>query len=191
MSYTRRQFFSGVAHALADSVEKMAVRAAKPFRDDAPPAPPSSPPFLRPPGARVEPAFLNTCTRCTDCIEACPYDSIRRLGPEFGDIAGTPGIIPDESPCYLCEDMPCISACEPAALMPTPREQVDMGLAVIDLTTCYQAAGQPCDYCVVRCPLKQTAIRMNEDDVPQIDPQGCVGCAVCAYLCPANAIEMH
>lgn len=189
MSYTRRQFFSGLANAFADCVEKAASLAVSQI---SPPATESPlPPYLRPPGALPEPAFLTTCTRCTDCIEACPYDSIRRLGPAFGDAGGTPAIIPDQSPCYLCEDMPCISACEPLALSPTPREHVSMGLAEIDLSTCYQAAGQPCDYCVTRCPLKEAAITMDDRDVPAINAEGCVGCGVCAYLCPASAIRMN
>jgi MauM/NapG family ferredoxin protein len=147
--------------------------------------------WLRPPGALPEPEFLAACTRCTDCIEACPYTAIRRLGPEFGDVAGTPAIIPLDSPCYLCPDMPCIPACKPLALRPTAKRDVTMGLAVLDRTACYVAQGQPCDYCVERCPLKHEAIAFGDDGVPVIDEQRCTGCGVCAYLCPPDAIAVH
>ncbi|MCH8966781.1 MAG: 4Fe-4S binding protein [Planctomycetes bacterium] len=77
------------------------------------------PRWLRPPGAlRDEDAFRSACTQCTACQDVCPHDSIRRLGTEFGVDAGTPAIIPDESPCYLCVDFPCIDVCEPGALQP-------------------------------------------------------------------------
>jgi len=146
--------------------------------------------WLRPPGALPEARFLETCTRCTDCQTACPYDAIRRLGPEFGDAAGTPAIIPAESPCYLCEDIPCIAACEPGALRTTPRDEVQMGLAIVDESSCYQAKGQPCDYCVARCPIGQSAITFDDRRIPVVNSDGCTGCGVCGYLCPPSAIRI-
>ena len=65
-----------------------------------------------------------------------------------------------------------------------------MGLAVIDMASCYAAQGQPCDYCVVKCPLGKDAIRFDADKIPVVDPVGCTGCGVCAYLCPAPAIHI-
>jgi len=147
-------------------------------------------PWVRPPGALAEPQFRTTCTQCTDCQTACPYDAIRRLGPEWGVDGGTPAIIPLESPCYLCEDMPCIAACKPAALIPTSRGDVAMGTAVLDREACYVTQGQPCDYCVKRCPLSGDAIAFASDKVPVVDTDHCVGCGVCAYLCPANALDI-
>ncbi len=147
--------------------------------------------WLRPPGAPADDdAFRAACTRCTDCIEACPYQSIRRLGPERGEDAGTPVIIPADSPCYLCEDMPCIAACGAGALLPVARRDVTMGVARIRYDACYQAQGQPCDYCVTRCPLKGEAISFDDARRPRISDQHCTGCGVCAYLCPPGAIDI-
>jgi len=185
--YTRRQFFGCLVEAMEQRVRRMAAQAvAAGVEQKAAP----SPQFLRPPGALNESAFLKTCTRCTDCIEACPYDSIRRLGDEFGNAAGTPAIIPDQSPCYLCEDMPCVKACPADALIPTMRNDVRMATAAIDRERCYQAMGQPCDYCVTRCPLKSEAIMFGDDNVPVINAEYCTGCATCAYLCPAEAVRL-
>jgi len=65
-----------------------------------------------------------------------------------------------------------------------------MGLAKIDDDKCYVSQGQPCDYCIVRCPLDRDAIGWDELCHPRINNNGCAGCGVCAYLCPANAINI-
>ncbi len=189
---SRRSFFGQFGRTLIADVEDVfgAVRkglagvGADPVSEFKPQR------WLRPPGALRESEFLTTCTRCTACQEVCPYQSIRRLGPEFAAAAGTPAIIPTESPCYLCEDMPCITACEPRALIPVGRAEVRMGVAVIDLAACYVSSGQPCDYCVTRCPLRSDAIVFDDAGLPKIVEGGCTGCGVCAYLCPGRAIEI-
>jgi ferredoxin-type protein NapG len=105
-------------------------------------------------------------------------------------VADTPAVIPLETPCYLCKDMPCIKACETGALLDLPRSEVEMGTAVINLNSCYLALGQPCDYCVERCPLKNEAIAFGPAGPPEINESSCTGCGVCAYLCPADAITI-
>jgi ferredoxin-type protein NapG len=179
MDYSRRQFFNSFKRVIDRAVEQPRAKkktiALK---------------MLRPPGAIEESQFLEKCTRCTDCIEACPYDSIRRIGPEFGEAAGTPAIIYNDTPCYICPDMPCIASCETEALLPIERHEARMGTATIDYNNCWQAMNQPCDYCVTKCPLKSDAISMDEIQLPRVDTNGCVGCGVCAYLCPGDAITI-
>lgn len=186
---SRRKFFSDfVRSAVANAVAPIEAIARNRTACATEPRKVDRGVWLRPPGAISERRFKEVCTRCTDCVDVCPYDAIRRLGPEFGGDAGTPAIIPTESPCYLCPDMPCIAACEPKALVPVARAEVSMGTAIMVEALCYVAKGQPCDYCVSRCPLKGVAISFGDGGMPVIDPAGCVGCGVCAYLCPADAI---
>ncbi len=184
MAVSRREFFTQFGRGW--------LQDAAPPRPSEPavqaPVPQS---WLRPPGALPEAEFMSACTRCTACQEACPYDSIKRLGPEFGSQSGTPAVIPDETPCYLCTDMPCITACEPAALVPVARHEVTMGLAVLDEPACLVSQQQPCDYCLTRCPLKGEAISADERGLPVIHGDLCTGCGVCAYLCPGGALTIN
>ena len=196
MRCSRREFFTKFGQSVAADVSASlrAMRGAIGSRvamDEPAVGRPTAQQWIRPPGALSEERFLSACTRCTDCQTACPYDAIRRLGPDFGDVSGTPAIIPAETPCYLCKDMPCISACEPKALLPLERNDVAMGTAVIDEADCYQAHGQPCDYCVVRCPIGSSAIAFDERRIPTVNDASCTGCGICAYLCPPSAIRIE
>lgn len=187
----RRQFFVKFSRSVvAQALGAVDVVQAGLWQSEDAEKPSVQAEWVRPPGALPEEAFLRTCTQCTDCQTACPHSSIRRLGPEFGDSAGTPAIIREESPCYLCVDMPCISVCEPRALLPVEPVGTDFGSAVVDEAKCYAAQGQPCDYCVKRCPLGSAAITFDDRAVPVIDEWGCTGCGVCAFLCPTDAITL-
>ena len=72
--------------------------------------------MLRPPGAVEEEAFLAGCTLCQACIEVCPHDAIRPAPLRFRRAAQTPMIDPIQQPCWMCDDVPCIKACEPQVL---------------------------------------------------------------------------
>ena len=141
-------------------------------------------PYLRPPGAMEESALLATCKRCGACREACPHESIRPLGPAYGDAMGTPAILPDSRPCYLCEDLACMSACPSGALQPVERTAIRMGMAHLDAARCWAVLGQPCDYCVGICPVGPNALRLT-DPGPVVAADGCVGCGACQYICTA------
>ena len=73
--------------------------------------------WIRPPYALNELEFLLACTRCDKCIEACPHDVIFPLPARRGArVTGTPAMNLLNKGCHLCEDWPCVTACEPGAL---------------------------------------------------------------------------
>ena len=153
-----------------------------------------APRWVRPPGAIEETAFLDACTRCDDCVRACPHWVVRKAGPELGEaLAGSPVIIPAENACLLCEELPCIAACETGALLlPAQGERARIGLARVDDESCYMARGQPCDYCMVHCPEKPKAIDASVAGRPAlVDPTRCTGCGRCAEICPASCITIE
>lgn len=132
--------------------------------------------WLRPPGAVEESDFLERCTKCGDCLEACPYDAICHHSRDQ-----TPIIFQEKSPCRLCEDFPCIRACETEALLlvggPT---QVHMGLAVVSHQDC--TAGHGCNACVSKCPTQAISMDFSSFRVI-IDDHNCVGCGICQHIC--------
>ena len=89
--YGRRDFFKDSVL----SVAKAAQEFAKQKDAVAPQAlPPARIDWLRPPGAVDEAVFLERCTKCSDCIEACPHDAIV-VDPRDG----TPVLFADQMPC--------------------------------------------------------------------------------------------
>lgn len=149
--------------------------------------------YLRPPGALPEKEFLKTCTKCEDCLKACPHWVIRKAGSEFGNtVANTPIVVPLDNPCLFCEDLPCIRACEAEALkLPIDGKTLKIGLALVSESACYQAQGQPCDYCMVHCPERPKAIRADKPGtLPHVSLELCTGCGKCAQICPPGAIRI-
>lgn len=143
----------------------------------------------RPPGAIAEGQFLSACTRCGDCIEACPPQAIQKAPPEAGERrAGTPFIDAIRRACVMCTDTPCIQACEPGVL----RAELPpvMATARIDPVACLPWQGQPCRMCVDQCPVPG-AISTDSQGRPEIDPKTCTGCGVCVQVCPAPRLAIE
>ncbi|MDP1660355.1 MAG: 4Fe-4S dicluster domain-containing protein [Phycisphaerales bacterium] len=145
-------------------------------------------PIHRPPGAVDEVSFLASCTRCNECISACPVSAIVHAPARFREAAGTPMIDPHAAACIMCEDTPCITACKPGVLKPEqPRK---MGVAWIQTMACLAHSGSFCTVCSERCPVPD-AIEVTAGK-PRIREDVCTGCGVCANVCPSptNAVVL-
>jgi len=176
------QYEYGRRHFLKDSLVSV-VKTAHEFAKhrDAPSERPESPvqvreDWLRPPGVVSESTFLDRCTKCGDCVKACPYGAIT-VHPRDG----FPILFPNQTPCYLCEDVPCISACGTDALVAVEHiEDIRMGTAVVSSKAC--TAEQGCNACVSQCPTH--ALSMDFDVLRVIVSQPrCVGSGICEYTC--------
>jgi len=175
---SRRGFFRQVAHKAGKTVveqadSQVARRAAH---------------WIRPPYALDELEFLLACTRCNACVEACPHQTIfplpARLGVQF---AGTPALDLINKSCHLCEEWPCVSACEPGALVlpevdgEAPVPMPVLARAQIDTERCLPWQGPECGACASSCP-RPGALRW-ENWRPVIDAELCVGCGQCREAC--------
>jgi len=179
----RRRFFAAgfakILRPLADAIEKRLPIQLPVFRER-----------LRPPGARPEKQFLDTCFRCGSCADACPAKCIILFQTDDENLRGTPVIDPDLSACVICDELACMKACPSGALTLVDRFDIRMGLAKVRHDICVRSKGEDCKVCIERCPLGDTAIKLGADGrIQVIDPdagagRGCVGCGICQYYCP-------
>ncbi|NGZ03778.1 MAG: 4Fe-4S ferredoxin [Nitrospira sp. WS238] len=172
-TYGRRDFFKDSVVSVAKAAREFTIHKDAPREQ---PAPPGRTDWLRPPGAVEETLFQERCTRCSDCVKACPPGAI------VNDLSnGTPVIFADQIACELCEDFPCIAACATDALLPVADGfEVRMGVATVSQRVC--TAGQGCHACVSKCPVE--AISMDFEVLHLVVAQEqCVGCGMCEQIC--------
>jgi ferredoxin-type protein NapG len=151
---------------------------------------------LRPPGALSERRFTSACLRCGLCVRDCPYDALRlaRLGEDIA--TGTPYFVARETPCEMCEDIPCTAACPSGALDKglDDIDQARMGTAVlVGHETCLNYLGLRCGVCYRVCPLMGEAITLERRHnprtgkhalfLPTVHTESCTGCGKCEYAC--------
>lgn len=151
---------------------------------------------LRPPGALPESDFLAACSRCGQCVQACPYDMLYLASLLSPMEAGTPYFIARDKPCEMCVDIPCMNACPTGALSEELKDINDarMGLAVLlDHETCLNWQGLRCDVCYRVCPLIDKAITLEKQHnprsdkhalfIPTVHSDACTGCGKCEQAC--------
>lgn len=136
--------------------------------------------LVRPPGAVDEALFLDRCSRCNDCITACPEHLL--IPAE----AGFPERDWQRGECTFCGE--CIAACQPRALLPLAQQPWPWRAAIGE--DCLAAHGVTCQSCREVCP--ENAIRFSPGAPrPVLDPARCSGCGVCTAVCPVAAITMQ
>lgn len=151
---------------------------------------------LRPPGALDEAAFSRACVRCGQCVQACPYDTLKLATLASGLSAGTPYFVARDIPCEMCEDIPCARACPSGALNADIGliDDAQMGLAVLlDHENCLNYQGLRCDVCYRVCPSIDKAITLELERnlrtgkharfLPTVHSNACTGCGKCEQAC--------
>lgn len=161
------------------------------------------PAAIRPPGALPEADFVAACVRCGLCVRDCPYQILHLAKPEEAMATGTPYFVARQSPCEMCEDLPCVKACPAGALDPqlTSVDKAKMGLAVlVDRETCLNVLGLRCDVCYRACPLIDKAITLEAQSnvrtgkhtlfIPTVHSDACTGCGKCEKVCPTEVASI-
>jgi len=129
------------------------------------------------------PRFHALCTRCDDCLAACPEKILVR-----GD-GGFPAVDFARGECTFCGD--CVAACRPGALRRPAPDAAPWSLVAAIGDACIEPAGTFCHACIDPCP--EAAIRAPARPgrgLPQVDAAACSGCGACVAPCPAGAIRV-
>lgn len=149
--------------------------------------------LIRPPGAKAEEAFMDTCVRCAECMRVCPTGGLQPAVDEAG-IEGfwTPVLIPRLGECApVCTA--CGEVCPTRSIerfKPEEKYWLFIGQAFIDRSTCIAwAADRRCLVCDEVCTYH--AVYWKEVDGqlrPFVNDRKCVGCGICEKNCPIQPI---
>lgn len=143
---------------------------------------------VRPPWAIAERAFVECCTRCDACIQACPERIIAR------GHAGFPVVDFNRGECTFCAE--CVAACAPRALLAPHSDaapdtawrikaHIQPGCLALDGVEC-RVCGEHCEARAIHFQLAAGAVA-----TPEVDHGICNGCGACVSVCPVQAVVMH
>jgi len=147
---------------------------------------------FRPPWSLPEDYFVDYCTRCDKCIDAC-FDELIVKGR-----GGFPEIDFNKGGCDFCED--CLNACETSALKKIPQSQSHSESylppwqlkASIELTKCLSVNAIICRSCGESCEDEAIQFNLKLGGVaePILDSEQCTGCGACFSVCPVQVIKI-
>lgn len=138
---------------------------------------------IRPPWALPEAAFIDRCTRCNDCLKACPQKIL-----VVGD-GGYPTVDFSRAECTFCAD--CVAACQPKALL-RQGDGVPWALKAVISDACLARRGVECRVCGDFCEARAIRFtpRLGGSPLPEVASDSCTGCGACVAPCPTRAIAV-
>lgn len=137
---------------------------------------------FRPPWSVAEGRFLDLCTRCADCLKACPTGLLQpgEGGYPVADFA--------EAACTYCGD--CARACATGAIQSDiTRKPWSFGITVGE--DCLPRQNVECRVCGEICDVGAIRFRPRAGGVPlpEVDNAVCNGCGACLAPCPVSCIQ--
>ena len=138
---------------------------------------------IRPPWSLAEQSFVEHCTRCGDCFDACPE---KILKPGRG---GFPQVDFAKGECTFCQA--CMQACRQAAFDKNTSSPWSWRAVIGE--SCLSNKGVACVTCAEQCETGAIHFMPCIGSVarPQLDATACNGCGACYRPCPAGAIRFQ
>jgi len=139
---------------------------------------------IRPPWAMGEADFVEYCTRCEDCLRACPEGILIRGHGGFPEVDFRRG------ECTFCHA--CADACRPGVIADQGRAEAWSLAPRIDAAACLAWQGVVCFTCQEQCETAAITLQWQAGGVmrPEFDAQACSGCGACVRPCPGRAITL-
>jgi len=140
---------------------------------------------IRPPWALPETEFIDRCTRCNDCLKACPTQILI-----VGD-GSYPTVDFSLGECTFCHD--CVRSCQPKALLHHEPDQAAWPYKATIGEDCLPRQGVECRVCGDFCDARAIRFtpRLGGCAQPEIDAEKCTGCGACVAPCPVTAISIR
>lgn len=145
-----------------------------------------------PPGGISRDRFSQKCTGCHLCVVKCPNQILRPAGLEYGfNYMLKPHIVYEKAYCnYECTI--CADVCPNHALKEMTKDEkatTQVGVAHFEKDICITYVdGTDCGACSEHCPTQ--AVKMipykGSLRVPEVNPDICIGCGGCEYICPVR-----
>lgn len=137
---------------------------------------------VRLPWLKKDLAFTDACTRCADCVKACPEQIIR-----IGD-GGFPEIDFSIAECTFCQK--CLDSCSED--MFDKEQELAWHYKAQISERCLNSDLVYCRSCAESCETQ--ALKFNFTDTlfvsPDVVSDDCNGCGACVAICPTKAITV-
>jgi ferredoxin len=188
MQESRRRFLAvlGVTTLAAGThlfAQGMHLKSNKPWNRKNP---------LSPPGSVGAWHLMHHCSACHLCISKCPSRILKPAFMEYG-LGGMMQPVMDFTHGFCNYDCTlCTEVCPNGALHKLTKEEkhlTQMGRVVFLKHNCVVYTDETfCGACSEHCPTQAVAMVPYKNDltIPSINPDICVGCGGCEYVCPAK-----
>lgn len=145
---------------------------------------------IRPPGSLPEPFFTALCSRCGNCIQACPTGLLKPIQSGLRIATPKADFTPDD-PTWCNEHCrSCSEVCPTGAIRPfeiKDKKDLPFAQAVFVFEYCRLYDDVECSVCSRECPYEAVSYQWSEEEYRRmvvIDNEKCTGCGWCLATCP-------